>query len=353
MKISIVIPIYNKSKYINNGFRSLLAQSERGLEIICIDDGSTDGSIEIVKDIARKDSRIKLMTQQNQGAGAARNTGIKAAKGEYIAFLDADDYYPSANTLARLYAAAKTNNALICGGSLITWDGSIARTNFPENLSGNKFEKEGWVNFSDYQYDYAFYRFIYRREFLVKNGLYFPDYRRYQDPPFMLRAFARAGRFYAIPDATYCYRINSAHMDWTRDKVLDLLCGIEDNLKFPAANGYERLLALNYMRLNNDFRNAIVNVAVQYDGEGKILKKLIDVQRAANSGMLAASGRISGDEMSCSRSLSEIIVRLSAQGAQIKKEGWFINKKIFKAYTWPIRAAGKLARRIKYRDKDR
>ena len=251
MNLSVIIPIYNKAAYILGCLNSVVAQSLRDIEIICIDAGSTDGSAEIISEFAEKDERIRLIKQNNQGAGVARNAGIKSAKGEYIAFLDADDYYPSNDTLARIYGAAKANNADICGGSFCEIRGNEIVTKFDGIMSGNTFAREGWIDYRDYQFDYGYYRFIYRRDFLARNALFFPDYRRYQDPPFMLRAFAVAGRLYAIPDITYCYRVSNCPVNWTTEKVLDLLCGIEDNLRFSAERSFERVHALNYYRLTS------------------------------------------------------------------------------------------------------
>ena len=337
MKISVVIPIYNKAEHLQECLKSVLCQTLNDVEILCIDDGSTDNSIQIVKDLVSNNNCIVLIQQINQGAGVARNVGIRAAKGEYIVFLDADDYYPFSDVLSKLFYTAVANNADICGGSFMTWDGTLALQRFTGDMAGNTFSKEGWIDFRDYQFDYAYYRFIYRREFLLSNQLFFPDYRRYQDPPFMLRAFAAAGKFYAIPDVTYCYRINHCPVDWTVKKVYDLLCGIEDNLAFSAQHKFDKVHLLNYLRLCKDFYRPIVDTAMQYDADGKILKKLVAVQSTVNKQMLSESGRFTDVEISYSKPLSELIERLSRQSAQIKREGWFINKKLFRAYTLPIR----------------
>lgn len=349
MNLSIIIPIYNKAEYILDCLNSIVAQSLKDIEIICIDDGSTDGSAEIISEFAEKDERIRLIKQNNRGAGAARNAGIKSAKGEYIAFLDADDYYPSNDTLARIYGVAKTNNADICGGSFCEIRGDEIVTKFDGIMSGNTFAHEGWIDYRDYQFDYGYYRFIYRRDFLARNNLFFPDYRRYQDPPFMLRAFAAAGRFYAIPDITYCYRVSECPVNWTTEKVLDLLCGIEDNLRFSSACSFGKVHALNYCRLCNDFCGVIVDTALHKDESGNILKKLIAVQSVVNEQILKDSGLFSADKLELSRPLAELIAKLSAKSAQLYNEGWFINKKLFRAYTLPVRVMGKLLRKIKQR----
>lgn len=110
VKISVVIPVYNAQDYLHQTLDSLIHQTLREIEIICVDDGSTDRSLEILNEYAAKDSRVRVLTQKNQYAGAARNAGMAIARGEYIHFLDSDDYMnPGAYEL--LYARATALNA--------------------------------------------------------------------------------------------------------------------------------------------------------------------------------------------------------------------------------------------------
>ncbi len=90
--VSIVIPVYNLEKYIENCLSKIICQTYKNLEIICVDDGSTDSSAEIISEFAQKDSRIKYICQENAGVSAARNKGLDIATGEYIMFVDGDDY---------------------------------------------------------------------------------------------------------------------------------------------------------------------------------------------------------------------------------------------------------------------
>ena len=101
-KISVVMPVYNVAESLD----SVLSQSLTDLEIICVDDGSTDASLDIVRSYAKREGRITILAQQNAGSGRARNAGIAVARGEFIAFLDSDDLYPTPETLAHLYQAA-------------------------------------------------------------------------------------------------------------------------------------------------------------------------------------------------------------------------------------------------------
>ena len=120
-------------------------------EIIYIDDGSTDDTTDIIRKLADEDERVVFIRQEHKGAGAARNAGIRAARGEYIAFLDVDDCYPSVDVLQRLYEKAKANDALICGGSFCEVHDGVDVTEFHGDYAGFTFDKEGWVNYKDYQ----------------------------------------------------------------------------------------------------------------------------------------------------------------------------------------------------------
>ena len=95
-KVSVIVPVYNAERYLKQCVESILAQTLKNVEIIFVDDGSTDGSLEILKDYQAKDYRIRVISQENTGGGAARNRGMKEASGEYLCFLDADDYFEPA-----------------------------------------------------------------------------------------------------------------------------------------------------------------------------------------------------------------------------------------------------------------
>ena len=118
LKISVVIPVYNMEKYLEQCIRSIREQTLLDIELICINDGSTDGSLELLETYCGQDSRIRVITQENKGVGEARNRGIREAKGEYLAFMDPDDYYLDERILEDMYQAAVTHESQICGGSL-------------------------------------------------------------------------------------------------------------------------------------------------------------------------------------------------------------------------------------------
>ncbi len=130
IKVSVVIPVYNAEKYLRQCIESLLNQTLSDIEIIFVDDGSTDKSAEIISKYAESDSRILLLRQKNKYAGSARNTGLDAAKGEYIIFLDADDFFDS-DMLLEMYNKAVDDNADICLCSAKRFDNETGEVTYP------------------------------------------------------------------------------------------------------------------------------------------------------------------------------------------------------------------------------
>ena len=115
-KVSVIIPVYNVEQYLSKCLESIINQTLQDIEIICINDGSTDNSLQILEEYAQKDSRIIVINQQNQGVGEARNKGLEIARGDYIWFVDSDDYVER-NGLDYVYEKSKENNAdIVCFG---------------------------------------------------------------------------------------------------------------------------------------------------------------------------------------------------------------------------------------------
>lgn len=111
--VSVIVPVYNAAKYLPQCLDSICNQTLQNIEIICVDDGSTDNSLEILERYAEKDSRFQLLQQKNAGAGVARNTGLNFAQGEYLSFLDADDFF-ELNMLEKAYLQCEKDGADFC-----------------------------------------------------------------------------------------------------------------------------------------------------------------------------------------------------------------------------------------------
>ena len=168
--VSVIIPVFNCLKYFKQCIESVINQSAVDIEIIVIDDCSTDADYkEIVT--AYRDERIKFIKNLTRiGAGLSRNKGIKLSKGDYIAFLDGDDFYPSADSINHLFSKARTDNLDICGGSLYTVDANSVIID--KQVPGQFFQKSGMMKYIDYQHDGGFYRFIYKKDFLLTNKIF-------------------------------------------------------------------------------------------------------------------------------------------------------------------------------------
>lgn len=223
VKISIIIPCYNMAKYLPDCLNTVQNQTLKDIEIICVDDKSTDNTVDVLRSYAKQDPRIKVFAkEQNEGSGKSRNFGIDNASGDYVVFMDPDDYYPENDTLEKLYGAAVQNDVEIAGGNLITSEGKYTKE--------TKFTSNGIRLFKDMPFSYGYTRFIYNRKFLIKNKIYFPDYQRFQDPPFFVKAMIVAKKYYAMTDYVYVYRVHHKQINWTERKVLDTLIGISNIL---------------------------------------------------------------------------------------------------------------------------
>ena len=258
-KVSVIIPIYNMEKYLQECLNSVSGQSLRELEIICVNDGSKDRSAEILSENARKDPRIKVISQINQGVAAARNNGLKAASGEYVFFIDPDDWLQDENVLRILYDAAKNNHVMMSGGEFaeynVNWDKPV--TEWMGRLAGYTFPREGLITSRELQFDYGWIRFLYNRRFLIRNDFWFPKRTFFEDPVWFVRVLDKAETFYAVKRTVYCYRTGFKSYDLPYGKVVDLLRGLGDNIEFAKEKGYDMLLDLEVARLTQDYAENI------------------------------------------------------------------------------------------------
>lgn len=252
-KVSVIIPIYNMERYLVECLDSVQSQSLSEIEIIAINDGSTDHSLEILNDYAAKDSRIKIIDKKNAGVAAARNDGLEMAVGEFIAFMDPDDYYPNSNVLEKCYAAAKEYGVAIAGGDyrIVLPDGT-ARHERVREAYGIKISPKGLTEYREYQYDYGYQCFIYSRKLLTDNNILFPLYSRFQDPPFFVKAMISAQRFYALEEETYCYRAAFNSGKTTPRKAIDFIKGLADNLATAKDNDLAQLYYITVNRLDKE-----------------------------------------------------------------------------------------------------
>ena len=259
LKISVIIPIYNQEKYLRECLETVLLQNLQEIEVICVNDGSTDGSFNILSELAWTDDRLRIINQENKGVGEARNVGIREAKGEYLAFIDPDDKYYNFKALEILYNKAKENNALVCGGCFtISFEGKQCEKDiFFDSEARYVFNEDRFYTYREYQYDYDFHRFIYDRKLIVENGLFFSTLKRFQDPVWFVKVLHKAERFFGVSEKIYSYREGHKKKDFDKEKVCHIVKGITEVAGFAVDNEYEHLLNLEKVRIIKNYSEDI------------------------------------------------------------------------------------------------
>jgi glycosyltransferase involved in cell wall biosynthesis len=234
VRVSVIVPIYNAEKYIRTCLDSLINQSLKNLEIILVDDGSTDNSYHICHEYSKHDKRITLLTQLNRKQGAARNQGIKIAKGQYIGFLDADDFVDQRYYEA-MSEAVRKHNADVALASVVKISNGKKKQKWLfkiEELYRTDFEKFIICKQNE---NFAVYNKIYKKEFIDEHVLRFPEGVFYEDGPFSVRALHYANKIVTVPNVNYFYVKNmdsTVNSEQTEKHLSDAVEAIEDILKF-------------------------------------------------------------------------------------------------------------------------
>lgn len=209
MILSIIVPVYNVENYIKDCIQSLLAQSLQDIEIIVVDDGSLDNSIEKVKEF--NDERIKIVRKENGGLSSARNEGLKIAQGEYIAFVDSDDYICLENAYEEMCTIAKRNNSDIVMGDAL-WYYSDKKNHIMNKNKLNSFKssmtgEEFFVKCLKNNIIYApVWLNIYKRRLLFENKLLFKEGIYHEDEEFTPRVLIKAKNISVYKNTFYVYR---------------------------------------------------------------------------------------------------------------------------------------------------
>ncbi len=212
-KLSILVPVYNVEKYLAQCLSSLVGQSLQDIEIICINDGSTDGSLAILQRFAKKDSRIAIIDKENTGYGDSMNKALKRAHGEYVSILEPDDWIEE-NAYKIMYQAAKKANA-----DLVKTNFYRTRTNpktgLTEDFRTSEVAQKETIKPSDkrevFQFMPAIWSAIYKKSFLIDNNINFlpTPGASYQDLSFSFKVWTLAEKAVLLPDAFVHYRIDN------------------------------------------------------------------------------------------------------------------------------------------------
>lgn len=268
--ISIIVPTYNVEKYIRTCIESILAQTYRNVEVIIVNDGSTDQSLAVISDLICSHHNVKVINQKNQGLSVARNTGIDVATGKYITFVDADDKIMP-GFVSSLYQIADKTGADIVRGSFRDFNGNIPKDwvpdfNVPTNCGTIVLDQFLSSNIS-----FVVWSSIYRLDFINSNHIRFTPGILLEDGDFTTRAYMLAKLVATSPEPNYAYRIrqgsilttnNAQKMSLSEEKVIsqfismlkheesDVLCSLILKSIYAFMRDWTRIIVKNHLSLD-------------------------------------------------------------------------------------------------------
>lgn len=207
-RVSVIVPVYNVERFLEECLDSVLGQTFSDFEVVCVNDGSTDSSPSILERYRARDERIVVVTQENAGLSAARNTGLRHARGEYVAFLDSDDYLEPRMLEKTVAKAQETRAQIVIFDYWLYFDGTGATGTYRDQalfgrLHGSVFDLRSAPEIARF---IGVWDRLFRRDFIEENGLRYVEGRIYEDVSFCVESLVRANRIALLSDHLYCYR---------------------------------------------------------------------------------------------------------------------------------------------------
>ena len=271
--VSIVVPVYNVEQYLEKSINSIINQSYKKIEIIIVNDGSTDGSLEICNSFKKKDNRIEIISKQNGGLSDARNVGIERAKGKYITFIDSDDYIDD-NYVEAMISSIKENDSDICIAShRVLYPNTIIDKSTKQNYVANSKEILSKMLYDD-GIDVSAWAKLYKTELL--SSIKYPVGRLYEDSATTYKLIDSATKICvnSVPIYNYIVRANSIANVKFNEKKFDLIKSTEEmtdyiKSKYPELEkGCKRRLVYAYL-------STLTQLARSNEKDKKAEKKLI------------------------------------------------------------------------------
>ncbi len=277
-KISVVLPVYNVANYLRKCLDSLVNQTFENFEVICVNDGSTDLSLGILEGYAINDSRFKIITQENKGLSGARNTGIKHVQGEYILFVDSDDWLED-NALEELYEHVKSFKSDITMFKFKYFNETTKEfsegpfTNLeiiPDSFNTRNFNYKDVLDIL-FKISHAPFNKLYKKSFIEQYE--FPEGLIYEDLYFFYTVFFTAKKTSVIRKSLYNYRIRDGSISTTGDEksfdIFDVLTHVQKilydkNIYGAVKDEFLMFIIINlkfvYLRLNIEFRDKFIDL---------------------------------------------------------------------------------------------
>lgn len=264
IKLSVIIPVYNVEKYVGKAIESVISQNMTGIEIVVVNDGSTDNSLAVINEY-NNFANYKIITKNNAGLGAARNTGMRDARGEYILFLDSDDYLVD-NSLKKMYEIAKEEDldVLQCAYRHINEEGKpIGGENCIEStpvMSGDEWIRNGHIS-------YGACFCLYKHAFVKENNLYFMEGILHEDMDYTLHATYLAKRIRSYNYIFYNYLIRPQSITTNKSiKRCTDYYRVAKNVEKWVKSDVDEITFLEFFRDYIDFLYShVVNLAVLQD----------------------------------------------------------------------------------------
>ena len=210
-KVSIIIPVYNTEQYLRECLDSVINQTLKDIEIICVNDGSSDNSLAILEEYAAKDKRIKIISQENQGQSVARNIGIEEAKGEYVGFVDSDDWV-DLDFFEKLYTTVKKTNADIACANIYKPNEKRYYIKYKNIKTATKTSKK-YILTEIPKWNYIWNK-IYKLSALRKENFQFKPNVYYEDIIWSPKTIYYLKKVVTVPNITYYYRYNPNSTVW-------------------------------------------------------------------------------------------------------------------------------------------
>ncbi len=333
-KVSILVPIFNVEKYLRQCLDSIVAQTMTDIEIICINDGSTDSCPQILDEYAQKDARIKIISKPNSGYGNSMNQGIDAATGEYIGIVESDDY-AELNMFECLYQLAQEHDADLVKSehiafnttrdeSRVTADTKTEHLHRVLNASEEPSLLENFI---------PIWRSIYRNSFIQANGIRFLETpgASYQDTSFGFKTLALAKRIFITNQAFLHYRTDNENSSVNSKGKVYMVCTEFDEIAAFLNKHPELKASLGEVRTLNLYRHYawnLLRIHPQFQGEFiKVFSKTLN--QLKKSGELSSSVR---DEITHRKMFNKIAFSLllscPSLYANLLRLGMIINNKL-------------------------
>lgn len=275
-EISVLMPVYNGGEWLNEAINSVLEQTFKDFELICVNDLSTDNSEEILKEYSLRDSRIKYYTKENEGPGAALNYGIKKSSGEYLCFIDQDDKY-APDYLEKMFKTIKKTNCDLCECNAFFWE-----NNTLIKIYDVKFKTEfNTINISSAKKKKLFsclyfpqWTKIIKKEFWEKNKIEFPNREnKAHDVPVHYKLIGLCDKIGYVEDCIYYHRVHKNQISYNFDSGLYCLMSIKDILNWIKENKIDK----KHRKIIKQYLRFLIKISASQAKEKYIYKELLEL----------------------------------------------------------------------------